>query len=789
MQDIIIESSNQSSGASTKVRKVRIRTSRGFIGYLFDLFVKSLLVALLLGIDFLLFVGAGNQAIFDTGVTLTSEVCIVLCGFLIVSFVLLFLVSFSSILQNLLVSLIVFGVVWAMLNQFALYDASSILEPMLTPYIGMEAAYVFHGCSHWMLSVGMAVLTFIILIRSSKVTTLYFVGIFFVILFGILANDFLMKTHKDNFVVRYDNHLDKSVATTARKYVYIFLPNATSYISLGDMKDRSGKVDDAEELKGRLVAFLAKNGFWVYPNAYVTDTEALNNAVEILNNLDDKKANEHILKNVVVDGLWDFSGNHDEYVFLKNAKLIDIYKNSNYGVTAINSRGIDLCMKNNSIFVDKCIDKINMPIDMADFQLDSFGKAKLLFVQWLNSAYFVTDWSVPYSLLDGFVDAAKLPIMGVSYDSLYVVNSFKTLDILLDEIEKDKGNRAYFVFLDLPSDMYVYNEFCKVKPQSKWLNLENYKWVNDKNLFEKRKAYQEQFSCLIGKLEQFMQELHDRKLDENTIIFLQGLNGGSVLGGPAVNDFTETFKYKNSVLFAVKDPARGTFSINNQICESKELLKNYLYLKGDCKEFHGLKVHSSVAKELQKSLLENVLNQNTVNQYLKNYEEWYGKWSVLNKDNSLKNNDESKEVKVNSKEKSNKKVKNDKKKAISVGKKILSEVNAEDVKANVVKQEVVVSDEVKVTDLPAERNVGEAKVIDAPIDEGKEQEVLTIKETSEQEEKNETTELGNENIPLENGTLSENVKAKDMSEVEINEPIDIPAELKENVSQNLDVVN
>lgn len=773
MQDIIIESSNQSSGASTKVRKVRITTSRGIVGYLFDLLVKSLFVALLFGTNFLLFVGAGKQAVFENGFSLTPEIGIVLGCFTVVAFLLMFLVSFSAVLQNLVVSCIVGGFVLALLNQFSLYDAASILVPMLSPFVGFDVAMMFDGYSQWILSIGVGILTFIILLRSTKISVIYFVGIFVVIFMGLLADNFLTKNPFNNFVVKYDNYLDKPIVKNPKKYVYIFLPNATSYITLGEMKNQSGKTDDAEKIKGRLIAFLAKNGFWVYPNAYVTDTDTMDNTVELLNNLDDKKADEHTLRNVQIDGLWDFSGNHDEYVFLRNAKLVDVYKNSGYRITALNSRGIDLCKKNNSQLADKCIDKINAPVDMGDFQLDNWKKAQFLLLQWFNNMRLVSDWSFTYGLIDGFVDAAKLPIMGVSYDSLYVVNSFKMLDVLLEEIEKNKGNRAYFVFLDLPSDMYVYNEFCKVKSQDKWLNLENNKWVHANNLFEKRKAYQEQFSCLIGKLEQFMRELHNRKLDENTVVFLQGVSGVNVLGGPAVNDFTETFKYKHSVLFAVKDPKRNNFSINNQMCESRELLKNYLYLKGDCKEFNGLKVHSSVAKELQKTLLSNVLKQNTINEYLKNYDEWYEKWIFANQLNSNKN----KALSLDDK---------DKNENINLTNSNKKESSKKDV-VDDTKPEVGTLDKPQFVDLPEEREVGVSEVVNNPIDEGKEQEVLTIKDVSEQENIAKTNTLENDSIPLENVDSLEDEQKEKVTEVEASDEADmVPEELKKNVFQHLE---
>ncbi len=747
MQDVIIESSNQSSNIAANVRKVRGKNSRGIFRYVFDWIIKGMFVALLLGIDFLLFAGSGNQAIFAETLGLQPEILTSLLVILFVSLFIMFLVSFSSLLENLLASVVMGGFVLALLNQFAIYDKTSILEPMLSPYIGMSAAFIFNGISHWILAGGAGVLTFVILMMSSKSGTAYFTGILLIIFGGILADSYLIKNNLDDFVVRYDNHLDKA-SKNPRKYVYIFLPNASSYITLGEMKDQLNKNDKANELKGRLVAFLAKNGFWVYPNAYVNTTDALHNTVEILNGLDDKKADEHILKNVELDSLWNFSDVRDEYVFLKNAQLIDVYKNSNYRITALQSRGIDLCDKNNARNVDKCIDKINTPIAARNLKASSWEQAKFLMVQWINSWHLMTDWSVPYSMIDGFVTASKLPIMGVSYDSLYVVNSLKTMDRLLEEIQKGKSNRAYFVFLDLPADMYVYNEFCQLKPQSQWQNISNYKWVGNKQLFEKRKAYQEQYSCLIGKLEQFMQALKEKKLDENTIVFLQGVSGINELGGPKTEDYIENFKRNNLVLLAVKNPIKNSFSINNQICESRELIKNYLYLKGDCEELKGMGLYETAAKGLQDNLLSNVLSQETINGYLKNYDDWYKKWQEFNTKKSPK--DKLKEIQAKVKDKVVKKAIADAKSADDVKTESVDKPleGAKD-KAQVSDAEKPAGSE-KVNDLPEERAVGKASVMEQPINEGKEQEVKSIKDEIQIDNNESSSDtLSSNDIPLE----------------------------------------
>ncbi len=775
MQDIIIESSNQSSSVAANVRKVHSKKSDGAFHYVFAWIIKGLFVFLLLGIDFLLFAGSGNQTIFMDG-SIQPEILTCLTVLLIVSLLVMFVVSFSSILQNLLASIVMGGFVLALLNQFALYDKTSILEPMLSPYIGMSSAFIFNGISDWVLAGGAAVLTFVILFFSSKGNVAYFTGILLVIFSGILVDDYLNKKPTDEFIVRYDNHLNKATANP-RKYVYVFLPNATSYITLGEMKDQLGNVSQGEELKGKLLAFLAKNDFWVYPNAYVHDSDGFDNMVVSLNNIDDKRPQDNILKNVKIKGLWNFSDVQDEYVFMRNAKLIDVYKNSRYAVTAMQSRGIDICSKNNTTNVDKCIDKFNTPVAVDNINGTHWDKSAFLLVQWLNSLHFVSDWSTLYGMLDGFVAVNEWPIVGVSYDSLYVVNSFKAFDKLLNEIEQDKGNRAYFVFVDLPSDMYVYDEYCQLKPQAKWMTMDNYKWVNNKNLFAKRKAYLDQYSCLIGKLEQFMGELHNRKLDKNTVIFLQGINGINELGGAPTEDYIENFKRQNLVLLAVKDPSRKNFSINNQICESREIVRNYLYRKGDCTEFNGMGLHETAAKGLQDNLLSNVLSKDTLNGYLKDYDIWYQMWKGKN---SLKNNAINKEIKAihqeNSAQENKKLLKNssltngsealqqtenaapskDNKEVdtISSDNDITTEEGADnesELIANDNKPENIPDDGTKVVDLPEERAVGEAKVMAEPLQEGEEQPVKSIKDEIQKDiDSSQDTKLENNNNELNN---------------------------------------
>jgi len=629
MQDIIIEGSNQSSNVAASVRKTRGKKPRSMISYVFNWIIKGLFVFLLLGIDFLLFAGSGNQSVFADGVILQPEVCAILAGLLVFSLILMFLVSFSSFLQNLLTAVLAAGFMLALLNQFALYDKTSILVPLLSPYLGVSVASMFAGVSHWVLAALVGVVTLIVFMMSSKANIAYFTGILLIVFLGIAADNYIVKDKRSEFNVEFDNHLNKKVGT-AKKYVYLFLPNATSYVALGELKDQLGKTEKAQETQERLIAFLAKNGFWVYPHAYVKEREALNNMVEAINSMDDKLAGEHVQKNVEITSLWNFHNVRDEDIFIKDAQLIDVFKNSKYQVTGYQSRGIDFCRKNNEINVDKCVGKVNVPVNAGQAGKTVWDKSKFLLLQWLNSFHFISDWSAVYGTLNEVMSMDKMPVVGVSYDSLYVVNSFRVLDLLLEDIAKDDGNRAYFVFMDLPSDMYVYDQFCRMKPQDKWLTMDNYKWVSRKNVFEKRTAYQEQLSCMIGKLEQFMLQLKEKQLDKNTVIVLQGLSGINDIGNAKTENYIENFKSENLVLLAIKDPARNNFSINNHFCESRELVRNYLYKQGNCREFNRIELGETAARGLQSNLLQSVVSEKKVNKALRDFDEWFAKWQSLN---------------------------------------------------------------------------------------------------------------------------------------------------------------
>ena len=113
---------------------------RKFWVYLLDLLQKTLIASLLLGINFVLFCGAGSMGIFGTQVLPVDEVLMILAGITAFCFVFVFLFSFSEFLQNLFLAAVAAAVFLATMNQFALFDKGAVLYDWAKLYAGNDSS-------------------------------------------------------------------------------------------------------------------------------------------------------------------------------------------------------------------------------------------------------------------------------------------------------------------------------------------------------------------------------------------------------------------------------------------------------------------------------------------------------------------------------------------------------------------------------------------------------------------------------------------------------------------------
>ncbi len=600
----------------------------GIFVFILHWWSKALIIASLIGIDFMLFAGTENAYLFSSNSMLTTPAIYILASIIIISFVLMFVLGFSKLLQNLVVSVFAGLLPVVIITQFAQGDKYSFFSGFMG-LMGM--ADMVDGVSHYILGFICCLAAFILLSMSNK-KTLFLVSVFTVALFGtVFYGKSLDKINKKDYTVVADKAaLPLAEAEKGKKFVYIMLPNLTSYSYMENVKSKTSAEGIFAKAEDIYLSFYVKNRFTLYPNAYVSTLDPFLNIAKGLNPNGDNKVADHLLQNIRVLGYFNFQNINDKTVYLKDNKLFDTFKGAKYRLTAYQSRGIDFCHKNNEINVDKCVNKTNFPINLHNLKINDFDKTSILFAQWVESMGLVNDSETVYNLFSTFAGSTAMPIYMTPYRDLYALSSVKNLDLMAEDIIKDQGNNAYFAFLDLPSDTFVYDQYCKVKNSSSWLSMEAAPFVSNKNMNNKRNAYAEQLSCLHGKLEDFMEKLHVANVLDNTVIVVQGVSGFNDLKDTKTDSFQDNLQSKYFVTMAIFDPLQNKFEVKGDICNAGDILSGYIYKKPGCEELQEFNLQEVAKDELKRSIFKDRITTEKVQKAVSIFPDWYKEWYKIN---------------------------------------------------------------------------------------------------------------------------------------------------------------
>jgi len=232
-----------------------------------------------------------------------------------------------------------------------------------------------------------------------------------------------------------------------------------------------------------------------------------------------------------------------------------------------------------------------------------------------------------YDSLGFITEPNSLPIVGIPYGNLYVVNSFDMLDTAAQDILKGNHNVAYFLYLDLPSNLLVYDENCQLKPSSKWISLRNLPWGKDSNQTKKLDAYADQSICLYGKLQSFISKLNTAGVEKDTVVLIHGLSSPLGLHKNPGSNVIAGFKNNNLVEAAVRDSKSKEFVVNYSVCNPVGIIKQYLLKKGPCQEFSGLNLDEAAKGEI-KSNLSLQFGNDQIKESLKTFVDWYNNWEA-----------------------------------------------------------------------------------------------------------------------------------------------------------------
>ena len=558
----------------------------------------------LLGIDFVLFASSGAGSIYEAFPVLQKEIIFALGGIASITGLIYFFLSGFSFMLSILTGFIMYMFGIAMFNHFTNAEV---------------------GDSEFYISLALAVTTFLLLFFSNRKIRFFFAC---AAAFAFGAVLYHQNYDKPEFVTE-NTVVAKGMNESEgnHKLVHIMLPNLPSYSYIVRMNDDEANRVYREQLRSIMLGFYANYGFKIYPDAYVSEYNPYLNAANSLNMSTPENKYDNLQMQVMKDGYWQFKNRNDFEVYLKNSKMIDMFKEQGYAINAYQSHGINICRKANINNVSRCVTRVVNPVNMKS---DVFENTAVLAAQWLESSgWFNSLASVIYSRVAKFYDPRKLPIISVPYKSLNPLGSLNTLDLVAENMIADKGKQAYFIFLDMPSDMFIYDDMCRLKPLDEWFSKNNKPWVGRSDVFDKRSAYMQQSMCIYGKLSEFMNRLKKSGLLDDAIVIIQGLNGLDDTLGDNDDSVINNFLNRQMTDAAIMDSKSKKFTVNKSICAIPDIINGY-FGGEKCTEFMGLS-YSKTAKQSIRDKLGEVKYNNDIakKSYLK-YQNWMKAWNEVN---------------------------------------------------------------------------------------------------------------------------------------------------------------
>ncbi|MBR1605487.1 MAG: hypothetical protein IJ660_05225 [Alphaproteobacteria bacterium] len=583
--------------------------------------IRSLLLAVLLTLlvtfDFVLYMHSGSVFLAEGGINLPVLINIVYI--FAVCLVLMLLTFLFPPLQFILFSGICAILTIGFMTQFLQIDRSQYLVAVFSSVLDPSLLYMIDGISHWIVAGVVFVIAYYLLSVSTYKSLITFSGVIFFIILCFFGVDLISGKAPEQISEIYHS-TENNFAPQKKKMIFLFMPHAAPYSVIS--AESRNKMDKRELLQQVELGFLVKNGFKVYSNAYVTGESDETNMVEMLNVLDNKVYKEHILRDVALTSLWKFKSAQRPNIFLKDNQLYDIFQKAQYKVNTTQTQQIELCKKNGQYVSDRCLSRISLPMDITTRGFPVEDRTTILMYQWLNSFELISNQYV-VSALQSVLNKTEMKRLAYPYERLYVVNSFQVLQKLLDTIAEDRDAGVYFVYLNFPDDLLVYDEWCKLKPYVRWNTL-NPRFKTSM-MYANSTDYNEQMLCLWGQMSDFMQNLVSSGQADNLTLVLHGVSGIERMQNTA-KSFVDQFKNQNLVFMAIRDP-EAQFSVNRRVCHSRDLLRQHLFGQL-CQEYNTMQYSQTAKETLLAELKDSGIKKYMIPRALSGYEKWLENWQM-----------------------------------------------------------------------------------------------------------------------------------------------------------------
>ena len=368
----------------------------------------------------------------------------------------------------------------------------------------------------------------------------------------------------------------------------------------------------------------------MYPNALVGDDD---NAIDSLaKSFNSEKTGDDTLfaQEILRDGYFDFSVLHNDKMVLKSNSLYDLLRKEGYKINVFQTGELDTCYVNNVLSVSSCVEKINTPITLIGEEFTTLDKLMVLLVQWIDSTGLVSTINPVLRMLEQIIPGLpnEFKAKNVELGKVYSYNSIRIFDKLVETIDRLSGNQAYFAIIDLPSDNFVYDEFCEVNLVNDWMSSHNVSGsVLPKS--EKISAYARQTSCLYGRLQKFLVELNNMGILEDSTIVIQGLNSPAdfIVKG---DNFFKQIQTKRGVTFAVKNFEGVDEGIDYSVCSVPEIITSIFFNKKPCESYKVLNTSENNRNKAKSVVEADMFDKKAIDQATTFFNEWFKLWKTEN---------------------------------------------------------------------------------------------------------------------------------------------------------------
>ncbi len=577
----------------------------------FDKILRAIFVTFLFILDFVMFIYSINGKLFEDG-SFNEAVLWIFCGVFGIAVILMLLLSFSSLAQNIFCAIFTLVMTLIFFNQFALFDVNTFIELWLEEH---ASALTFIGIIPSSFLVGL-ILGAVVLFSFCYTLPMLLICLAIVssVILGVVQAEFKHVLPKTEYVVTKE--LNGAVAPKRENsLVYMMLPKFPSYHFLSTVKDINFR-----ELRDLMVGFYAVNDFEIYPNAFVQKNDTVSNIVDIYNQVDYTSTTSGIRGYAEILNDWNFLHGILNNYGLEDNLLYQALKQDGYTISTYTMPGFNLCYNKDALVSDRCVEKAYKVVKLYDKKATLERNIYALLGEWVLS---INNRELQ--------DVAKMLINSSSLRGFKVISQNRRVSIegspaLFEQMgtdySKDKIGTAYMAYVDLPSDIYMYDQYCNIKPRKEWIA------AKDNSLFRggidaKRKAYADQSKCLIGMMQMFMEDfLRDEKHNKTDIV-VQGVSTIKEFAGMTAGAYNN-FVADKLVSMGVRKAKAPAFLVNTKVCLASDITKSLISGKEYCYTVENMRMSTDEMFNLQQNLINNaVIRGSKITNIVGNYRDWY----------------------------------------------------------------------------------------------------------------------------------------------------------------------